>query len=220
METILVVEDHEQMQAWLREVAEMAFHDAEVVTASTLGQARKHLETRRFSLALVDIGLPDGNGIDLIRELATQTEPECYPVVTTIYDDDQHLFSALEAGAKGYLLKDQPRERLCDQLKGISRGEPPLSPSVARRILRYFQPSTGSSLEENAQNENHLTNRETEVLRLLARGLKRNEIAERLGITANTVAGYVKTIYRKLNISGRSEATLQAVKMGLIDRDD
>lgn len=220
METILVVEDHEQMRAWLCEVAEKAFPDADVVAFSTLAQARRSLESRRFSLALVDIGLPDGNGIDLIRELALQVEPECYPVVTTIYDDDQHLFAALEAGAKGYLLKDQPRERLCAQLQGIGRGEPPLSPSVARRILRYFQPATNARPGGDGPSETQLTQRETDVLRLLARGLKRQEIADRLGITANTVAGYVKTIYRKLNISGRSEATLQAVRMGLVDRDD
>lgn len=220
METILVVEDHEQMQAWLCEVAESAFPGATVVTASTLGHAREQLQSRQFNLALVDIGLPDGNGIDLIRDITDQSQPECYSVVTTIYDDDQHLFAALESGAKGYLLKDQPRDRLSAQLQGISRGEPPLSPSVARRILRYFQSTSSPAAEDAPEADTQLTQRETDVLKLLARGFKRHEIADRLGITANTVAGYVKTIYRKLNISGRSEATLQAVKLGLIDRDD
>lgn len=219
MRSILIVEDHEQMSQWLAEVAHEAFPGARVDSASTLAKARCLVGEEGFALALIDIGLPDGSGIDLVAELVSGPQPDCFPVVTTIYDDDKHLFAALEAGAKGYLLKDQPRDRLLAQLEGISRGEPPLSPSVARRMLSFFQASRPDSPSDPNGDKPALTRRETEVLRLLARGRRRNDIADSLGITANTVAGYVKTIYRKLNISGRAEAAVRAVNLGLIDSD-
>lgn len=214
MQSVLILEDHEQMAEWLAELVRDTFSDVRIHRATTLGQALEMARRKRFSVALIDIGLPDGSGIDLIGDLISGDENDCYPVVTTIYDDDKHLFAALQAGARGYLLKDQPRERLGEQLLGILRGDPPLSPSVARRMLRFFQPPRDDSPQP------HLTQRETEVLRLLARGARRNDIATALEISAHTVAGHVKTIYRKLNISGRAEAALQAVKLGLVDRHE
>lgn len=213
MNTALVVEDHDHMREWLAKVASEAFPGTDVTTADTLGQARRHLSGQGFALALVDISLPDGSGVDLIGELCADTRVETYPVVTTIYDDDQHLFSALEAGAKGYLLKDQPRKRLVEQLQGIVRGEPPISPSVARRILRYFNRRPAPERPDAPQ----LTDREREVLDLLSRGFNRNDIAQALEISPHTAAGHVKAIYRKLNVSGRAEATLEAVQLGIID---
>jgi DNA-binding NarL/FixJ family response regulator len=201
------------MRDWLARVAVDAFPGIEVATAGTLGQARRRLAEQGFALALIDISLPDGSGVDLIEPLCADTRVETYPVVTTIYDDDQHLFSALEAGAKGYLLKDQPRARLVEQLQGIVRGEPPISPSVARRILRFFNQRPATVNPDAPQ----LTDREREVLDLLSRGFNRNDIAQALAISPHTAAGHVKAIYRKLNVSGRAEATLEAVQLGIID---
>lgn len=214
MNNTLVVDGHEQMRVWLGDVAGEAFPGGAVFCAGTLSQARQLLQQEQFDLVLVDISLPDGSGIDLITEL-TAADSDIYPVVTTIHDDDRHLFAALEAGAKGYLLKEQPKEQLVSQLAGILRGEPPLSPSIARRILRSFTRGRGS------RNPSHtavlLTEREQEVLHLLAHGYTRNNIAEALDISPNTAAGYIKSIYRKLNVSGRAEAALEAVRMGLVD---
>ncbi|MBA1145782.1 response regulator transcription factor [Ectothiorhodospiraceae bacterium WFHF3C12] len=213
MSTALVVEDHDRMRDWLSKVAAEAFPGAAVTAASTLEEARALVAERSFGLALVDISLPDGSGVALIGELAEDAKAETYSVVTTIYDDDQHLFTALEAGARGYLLKDQPRKRLVDQLQGIVRGEPPISPSVARRILRYFSRRPTPDVADAPQ----LTDREREVLDLLSRGFNRNDIAQALDISPHTAAGHVKAIYRKLNVSGRAEATLEAVQLGIID---
>lgn len=217
MRSVLIVEDHEQMSQWLTEVVNEVFPEARVFSATTLSQARTLIQEEQFGLGLIDIGLPDGDGTDLIHELAAPPQHDCYCVITTIYDDDKHLLAALEAGAKGYLLKDQSRDRLCAQLLGISRGEPPLSPSVARRMLSFFRAPKPLSTPARQTEESVLTKRELDVLRLLARGLRRYEIADALGITANTVAGHVKTIYRKLNISGRAEAAVYAVNQGLTD---
>lgn len=211
MQSALVVEDHPESRDWLVALVEEAFPGAETVAVGTLARARDRVRDGSFNLALVDISLPDGDGVELVQLLSTES-PHTYAVMTTIFDDDQHLFAALEAGANGYLLKDQPRERLLRQLRGVSRGEPPLSPGVARRILRHFRRQASPPAAA-------LSEREVEVLRLLARGFNRNDIAAALGITANTVAGYVKVIYRKLNVSGRAEAALQAVRLGIVDSD-
>lgn len=211
MHTALVVEDHPESREWLSGLLGEAFPSIAVTAVGTLAEAHARLAEDSFNLAVVDISLPDGNGVALTATLRTGA-PDTYVVMATIYDDDEHLFSALQAGAQGYLLKDQPRARLVAQLEGIVRGEPPLSPSIARRVLRHFRrlPAASPDCPE-------LSAREKEVLGFLARGYTRNDIALALGITANTVAGHVKGIYRKLDVSGRAEAALQAVRLGLVD---
>ncbi|EHQ53673.1 response regulator protein [Ectothiorhodospira sp. PHS-1] len=226
MRSALVVEDHPDTRVWLGTLIEEAFPGIELEFASTFGQGMEAIGRGGFNLALVDISLPDGSGIDLVAEL-NERAPETYVVVTTIYDDDRHLFASLRAGAKGYLLKDQQPEKVVVQLRGIAHGEPPLSPGVARRILRYFSSDTVLPVEREAAREATgseprqdcapLSNREVEVLRLLSRGYNRGDIATALAISPNTAAGYIKAIYRKLNVSGRAEATLEAVRLGLVD---
>ena len=129
-----------------------------------------------------------------------------------MFDDDQHLFSALRAGAKGYVLKDQPQDDLAKMLKGIIDGQPPLSAPIARRLLDFFQPEQTVDADEEK-----LTNREQEVLTLIAKGYTLAKVGEMLGISRNTTAGYVKTLYRKLNVSSRAEATLAATRRGMVN---
>lgn len=210
MLSALVVEDHDETREWLCELVAEAFPDTEVRHAATLGRARRVLEDGQPELAVIDLSLPDGSGVELIRSLS-QTSPQTYSVVATIFDDDRHLFAALQAGAQGYLLKEQPRPRLLAQLQGIMNGNPPLSPTVARRILRYFQGQPPPRVTDKT-----LSDREKEVLTLVSKGLSRSDISRLLGITPNTAAGYIKTIYRKLNVSSRAEAVLEAVRMGLV----
>ncbi len=205
----LIVEDHSETRDWLIALAAEAFPGVSPEGASTLEQARSLVVKKGFKLALVDISLPDGSGIDFVREV-TEQSPDTYCVMATIHDDDAHLFPALQAGAQGYLLKEQPRDKLLAQLQGIVQGEPPLSPGIARRIMQHFKrepvPAPGVQLSE----------RESEVLALTAKGLRRGEVAQTLGISANTVAGHLKNIYRKLNISTRAEAALEASRRGLV----
>lgn len=204
-QTALVVEDLPSAMAWLVATLEEAFPGILVTTAALLHDARIAVIRNPPDIALIDLGLPDGSGIELITAL------DCPCIVTTIFDDDVHLFPALRAGAAGYLLKDQPRERLVGALRGILAGEPPLSPPIARRLLRVFTPTPAA--------DTGLAPRETECLTLIAKGLTLPEVAQHLGVTRNTAAGYVKSVYRKLNISSRAEATMEAVRRGLACAD-
>ncbi len=221
MKTIFILEDHRDTREMLISVAREAFPEADIISTENLADARARIVGLRVSLALVDLNLPDGSGIEFIRELAAMQD-DCYTVVATIYDDDKHLFAALRAGAQGYLLKEERSSNLVSALKAIIKGQPPLSPAIARRILRQFNdrsesvenvPSARSAVElppDDPLGEEALTQRETEVLRLVAKGCSRSEVAEYLGITANTAASHVKNIYRKLNISSRAEAAIEA----------
>lgn len=212
---VLILEDQPVMRGFLVKALKGAFSGAEVTEASTIAQARQALSQRGYSLALLDISLPDGNGIELVP-LIKHAQPECGLVMCTIFDDDEHLFSALRAGAQGYLLKDHPLQELIEQLQQILAGRLPLSPVIASRILDYFhQPE--APCQTSAESETcHLTGREKEVLTLVAKGLTSAEVADMLGIGVYTVADYIKSIYRKLNISSRAEATIEALRMGLI----
>lgn len=135
MKTIFVLEDHRDTRDMLMAVAREAYPEADVISAENLADARARVSGQRLSLALIDLNLPDGSGIDFIRELAN-TQSDCYTVVATIYDDDKHLFAALRAGAQGYLLKEERSSSLVEALRAIVKGQPPLSPAIARRILR------------------------------------------------------------------------------------
>ena len=151
--------------------------------------------------------MPDGDGTRVIEAL-NLLDPAPVIVVASIHDDDRHLFPALQAGAQGYLLKDQPMDQLAANLRGILSGNPPLSPAIARRLLGFFK--------DAAPGGESLTAREREALGLLAKGMKISEMAAAMGITRHTASDYVKNVYRKLNVSSRAQATLHAVRMGLI----
>ncbi len=211
MKTGLVVEDVSAAAQWLGLMLEEAFDGIAVQVCATraagISVGREHAP----DIALIDLGLPDGSGIDVIRDLCKR-HPACHCIVTTIYADDQHLFPALRAGARGYLLKDQPKERVIQSLRGIVGGEPPLSPVIAQRLLRVF----GTDQHREDRSEASLSPRERETLILIAKGMKLPQVAEHLGVTRNTAAGFIKSVYRKLEVSSRAEATLEAARMGLV----
>jgi DNA-binding NarL/FixJ family response regulator len=209
MQSVLVLEDHPETREWLTSIIRQAFKQVDVSEASSLAQARKQLNDNTFDLALIDLNLPDGNGVEIIREINTNS-PDTYCVVATIFDDDDCLFPALEAGAQGYLLKEQTTEEFIQNLQGIIKGEPPISPTIARKMIQHFHS------EPTQSDKPDLSSREKEILSAIAKGLSRNEAAEILGITSNTVASHLKSIYGKLNVSNRAQATLEALRLGLV----
>jgi len=215
MGTALVLEDHDDTRTWWTRHLSDAFPGIVVSGASSLSEARTLLRGEDFSLALIDINLPDGSGIEIVREILRKS-PATYCIISTIFDDDEHIFTALRAGARGFLTKDQPRDLQIEQLRKVVRGEPPLSPGVARRILDFF--SSGPKPDPEPPGE-RLTQRERDVLQLIAKGFSRPEAAEILGLTPNTVASYTKVIYQKLNVSRRAEAVVEALRLGLIEPD-
>ena len=207
MQQGVIVEDLPDARDWLIKALAEAFPGISIRSAANLAEARRLIAEQAPQIALIDIGLPDGSGIDLIAELK-QSHPTLMSVVTSIFDDDTHLFAALGAGACGYLLKDQSRDQLCGMLQRIVDGQPPLSPSIARRLLGFFGP-------REDDDETPLTRRERDVLALIAKGYTTARVAELLSISPHTAAGYVKSIYSKLSISSRAEAAMEAVAGGM-----
>ncbi len=209
IKSILIVEDLVEVAQWMRHQVETLLVAERIDEACNLATARECIAARRHDLLLVDLGLPDGEGADLIKPFKSRN-PQAQSVVTTIFDDAEHLFRALRCGADGYLLKDDTEEEFQAQLAGILDGRPPLSSSIARRLLQQFHPVSG---EQDAP----LTQRERDLLTLIAKGLSVRCSAEKLGISPHTAAGYMKDIYYKLQVNTRAEATLKAINLGLVN---
>lgn len=206
----LIVEDNPDTREWLVSCVNSAFPDIKVCTAGSLAQARSAMSESDFDLALVDLGLPDGNGLDLIRELGSGSHP-CYVVVATIYDDDKNLFTALKSGAKGYVLKDQDKDRIVSYLQGIQKNRPALSASSSQRLIEHF------NSQGDAREAANLTPREIDVICLIGKGYSVEDASNMLNLAPDTIKGYVKSIYAKLDVSNRSELTLEAIRLGVIE---
>ena len=239
---VLILEDNPVARTFLCRVVRESFSDAIVITeAGDLETARRHIQLTGgsqglhgvdpFKLVLVDLELPDGNGMELLAELSIYPATK---IVTTLYSDDDHLFPALQCGADGYLLKEDRFEVLVEELQKIVRGQPPLSPAIARRLLTHFRGHGGDSQApdsgfappafstsrpvpiEKTPDHERLTPRESEVLIYLSKGFTIKEIASLMGIKWFTVNDHIKSIYKKLTVSSRAEAAVLASKQGLV----
>lgn len=208
----LVVEDNRETRSWLVSCLAAAFPQMTVHEAADLSTAQALVQRFEFDLALVDLGLPDGSGMDIIQGFQGRSQP-CYVVVATIYDDDRNLFAALKLGAKGYILKDQDKERIVSYLQGIKKNQPAISAAASRRLIDHFN-HKGEAMQASM-----LTPRETDVLCLIGKGYSVEDAAAMLSLAPDTVKGYVKSIYAKLGVSNRSEVTLEAIRLGIIDPD-
>ncbi len=209
---ILLLEDHKEAQKWLATSAQSAFGSSvEIIITETVADAMSCLLLQTFDLGIIDMHLPDGSGVEIIR-YAKQKNASMPCVVATIYSDDQHIFPALQAGAEGYFLKDHTQNEIANMLRQILEGKPPLSPEVAQKMLGFFH--------EREKEEHSLTDREVETLNLIVKGMGVREVAEYMSLSPHTVAGYMKEVYRKLHVSSRAEATLEAVRLGIIQTSD
>ena len=209
MDNVLIVEDVSETRRWLADIVFSAFPDCRIHEAASVGAGKASMASGCFDLALIDLGLPDGSGLDVLRNLR-EKNPATICVITTVVGDDSHIIAALSAGAHGYLLKEQSAEQLSRQLTQLAEGVPALSPSIARRIMQHFQ-MTGPASDCDGD----LSEREKQTLALIARGFRNSDAAEHLGIAESTVASHIKAIYRKLGISSRAEASWHATRLGL-----
>jgi DNA-binding NarL/FixJ family response regulator len=237
IQTALIVEDIPEVNQWMAEMLAAVFPAITIYQAYTLKQAfhlLKHapnysrlsndaLKTDHpqiapssaYDLALIDLGLPDGCGLEIIEHCALH-HPDMISIVVTIFEDDQHLFKALHQGAQGYLLKDLQPAVFQQNLRQIAQGEAVLSPLFVKKMLHYMRQIGLNRAISTQPVVLPLTPREKQVLGCIGRGLQVNETAQSLNISVHTVSSYIKEIYRKLNISSRAEAVLVAVQYGLI----
>ncbi|GGB92197.1 DNA-binding response regulator [Marinobacterium zhoushanense] len=212
MDRILLLEDYEESRVLLQIALQRAFGSVTVDCAASLGEARQLLKQSTYGLAILDLNLPDGCGIEIL-ELITREHDSTICIIATIADDDESLLDSLRNGAKGYLLKTESPVELAGHLQGLLEGQLPLSPRMASRVINYF--NTNGSRKKPL--EAHLTEREKEVLTLIAKGASRKAIARALDISINTTNDHIKSIYRKLKVTSRVEATRIAIDHGLSD---
>lgn len=208
----LVVEDNPETQSWLVACITSAFSGLKTDVASSIASAMALVMQHNYQLALIDLGLPDGSGLELIRHIRSKSD-SCHIVVATIYDDDKNLFTALRSGAQGYILKDQDQDKIVSYLQGIKQNRPAISAASSQRLIDHFN-NKGSELEKV-----QLTAREIEVTCLVAKGCSVDETAQLLNLSPDTIKGYVKSIYMKLGVNNRSGVTLRAISMGLIEAE-
>lgn len=205
MQTGLVIEDNVSVSTVMTGYLHQVFPAITVHQVASLQEARAQLHSFTPDIVLLDIGLPDGKGTQLLTESCFNAKS--LVIVTTIFDDSDNVFDALRAGAQGYLLKDETDQQFIQAFEGILAGRPPLSPAIARCMMDFFRPQIPNKV---------LSQRETELLTLIAQGQSVRRAAQALGLTQNTAAGYLKNIYQKLQVNSRAAVTRKAIDLGLV----
>jgi DNA-binding NarL/FixJ family response regulator len=218
---VLIVEDD---PAFRDRYAAILSKDATFEVVASVGTGAEGLamlDLRKPNILLVDLGLPDFSGIEVIRH-ATRTLPNCECMVVTVFGDEEHVLASIEAGASGYLLKDATEGSFLSGLHELVSGGSPISPIIARRLLRRFHVDAPSSSRTVAadtiavESDVTLSEREREILLLASKGYNYPEMGKLMGISPHTVTSHVKKIYRKLAVHSRGEAVFEANRMGLI----
>jgi DNA-binding NarL/FixJ family response regulator len=208
---IIIADDHAIVREGMRRTLEEE-PDFKVIGEAVNGEeAVKLVSMLKPDVAIVDINMPVMNGIEATLKIKA-ISPLTAVLILSGFDDDQFVFSLLEAGAAGYLLKEVGGQRIIDAIRAIYRGESVLHPVIARKVMDRFFPVGGSKKEH----EKVLGEREMEVLELAAQSLSNQEIANKLGLSLHTVEAHMRHIFSKLQVSSRTEAVLYAIKQGWI----
>jgi DNA-binding NarL/FixJ family response regulator len=209
--TVLIVDDDLRLRASFARAVRGAVDLRLVGEADDLPEGLRLLEAMQPEVLLVDIGLPSGSGLELIRHAAKQS-PHCNAMVVTVFAEEQLVVDCIEAGATGYLLKGSSPQDIVTQIRLLVAGGSPISPTIARRLLSRF---TGH--RSVAGNSPGLSTQELSVLSMSAKGYSYDEIADLLHLSRHTVETYVKRIYRKLQVHSKTAAVYEARKLGLFD---
>ena len=234
--TVAILEDEVHVRRMLEKVVSAHPGLQLAFSAQTVGEAKALAQSHAAQVYLVDLGLPDADGREFIRWVSAN-QPGASCMVVTVFGDDEHIVSSFAAGAVGYLLKDAPIAEIAQRIGELIAGGSPISPSVARRVLQHFVPNgnpnsapaplmgsisspapllAAATAAPGSNDEHLLSEREHEVLRLIEKGLSYDEIAQVLGITWHTVTGYLRRVYRKLEVNSRGEAVFEARHRGLL----
>jgi DNA-binding NarL/FixJ family response regulator len=220
---VLVVEDDEPTQQRLvRLLSELIVATDDIAIAGSIAEAKSIVPALRPRLALVDIGLPDGNGVELI-DWVEHHHPDTTTIAISAWGHEEVVLAALRSGAVGYLMKERDDVELRAALQSIRHGGALIDPLIARRILAYipFAPKENlvlpvSPAELSVRSDMSLSERESEILQFVARGFSNREIADLTGLSRFTIEGYTKSIYRKLAVSSRTAAVFEAKALGLL----
>lgn len=218
---LVIVDDDEKLVSKLRTAMEIQSGFEVLGSAGTLADAYAMLENLKPDIALVDLGLPDGNGLDLIRFIHSK-QSHCETVVLSVFTDESNLIASIEAGATGYLTKDSTTPEILARLQQLKAGGSPISPVIARQLLNQFRAGASKTRSEPASSlpaplDVPLSDRELQVLEMVAKGFMQAEIATMLGVSINTVSTYVKRIYKKLAVNSRTGAVHRASELGIIN---
>lgn len=213
---VLVVEDEPLLQHRLHGVLSALGYPADALLfAATLAQARSCLAQQPMALVLVDLHLPDGDGRELIAQVRAE-DPGVGILVVSAWSSEEAILGALRAGATGYVLKERDDMEVMLSIRSVLRGGAPIDPFIARRILELL-PASAAPGAASPPPENSLSERENEILQLVASGLSNREIAEQLFLSRYTVESHVKRVYRKLAVSSRTGAVHEARSRGWLD---
>lgn len=214
---ILIADDHAVVREGTRQILEQE-PDMDVIGEAADGEEAIRLAgSLKPDVAIVDISMPKMDGIEATRQIKA-LYPTMVVLILSAYDDDQFVFSLLEAGAAGYLLKSVRGSELVEAVRAVYNGESALHPSIARKVLNRFVPAPDKSPKQEPSEV--LTDRELEVLKLATRGLSNQEIADELFLSLRTVQAHISHIFNKLQVSSRTEAVVRALKEGWVSLAD
>lgn len=209
--TITLVEDDIDVRNRLVKLLEEHEQFNLLDATGTMAEGLKALKQHKPDVLLTDIGLPDGSGIEIIKAIE-KWHLDCHAMVISGFQDENIVFKALQAGAQAYILKHDESTKITDAILTMIDGGAPISPMIARLMLRKFQ--MPQRLEEKTPEA--LTERQVKILQLVSQGFSSKEIAEKLGIRYYTVTTHIKNIYHKLQVNSRTEALHEAIRLGLI----
>ena len=207
---VAIVEDIERIRIGLTRLISQAADMKATGSFASMEDALAAMETEAPDVLLADIGLPGLSGIAGVRILK-QKFPQLAVLMLTVYDDNEHIFEAVCAGACGYLLKDTQPDRLRDAIREVAAGGAPMTPAIARKVIGMFQKSAGGH-----ESVPGLTPREVEVLRLLAAGHSYKTAADTIGVSMDTFRFHIRNTYEKLHVHSKSEAVSRAFKSGIL----
>jgi DNA-binding NarL/FixJ family response regulator len=215
---ILICEDNRYLIAGYRSLLDSSEGYSVVGTATSARTAIDLLGNKPADVLIVDLGLPDSNGIEVIRAMK-HLQPACEALVVTVFGDEETVLRALEAGAAGYVLKDELDEQLLKCVRDLAQGGSPISPSIARLLLNRLPVHRAPvELLESESLPFAWSARENDVLTMISKGYSLQEVGDMLHLSVNTIKTHVRRIYKKLAVSSRSEAIYEARALGLLDR--
>ncbi len=215
---LVIADDHAVVRQGTRSLLERE-EDMEVVGEAGDGeQAVRLIEQLKPDVSIIDIAMPKLNGVEVTRQVKSRC-PSTAVLILTAYDDDEYVFAILEAGAAGYLLKDVDSQEVVGAVRAVHAGESILHPAIARKVInRFSSAASAKAAEEKPALE--LSERETQVLKMAAKGMSNKDIASELNISMRTVQGHLSSIFNKLGVGSRTEAIFQAAKRGWVSFEE